>query len=122
MSATQVIKPADGVGSMGPLNATSTALEASRVVKTTKGLLVGFTVYNSKASAQFIQVHDAAALPADTAVPAFVVEVAASSSRAVDFSPFGRQFTTGIVICNSSTFATKTIGAADCWFDVQYAR
>ena len=32
----------------------------------------------------------------------------------------GREFESGLVICNSSTDATKTIGSADTFFDVQY--
>jgi hypothetical protein len=31
-----------------------------------------------------------------------------------------RFFNNGIVVANSSTSATLTIGAADCWFDCQY--
>jgi hypothetical protein len=103
-----------------PLNVTSTAYETSHVVKATGGRLWGFSGYNSKGSAQFIQVHDAASLPADTAVPAVVITVAASSNFSIDFGTHGRQFATGIVICNSSTGPTKTIGSADCWFDVQH--
>lgn len=104
----------------GPDNSTSTAYEASRVVKATKGTVFGVTGYNSKTSAQFIQLHDATAVPADTAVPKVTFTVPASSNFTIDFGKYGRRFTTGIVICNSSTGPTKTLGSADTWWDVQY--
>lgn len=112
---------ANHVGALWPVNATSTAYEASHVVKASPGTLLGFSGYNSRTSSQFIQLHDSTTVPADTAVPAFIQLVAASSPFFADWSPWGRPFTTGIVICNSSTGPTKTIGVADCWFDLQYA-
>ena len=102
-----------------PLNIHSNVYENARVVKSGPGILYGFSVYNSKASAQFIQVFDAASLPADTAVPAAVFTVAASSNLAANWLP-GRTFLYGCVICNSSTGPTKTIGSADCFIDVQF--
>lgn len=102
-------------------NASTTAYAASLVIKASAGTLYGLSGYNSKTSTQFIQLHDAASLPADTAVPKVVISVPASSAFAIDFGQRGRAFATGIVICNSSTGPTKTIGAADIWADTQFA-
>ena len=98
---------------------TTTALATSLVVKAVRGTLYGLTGYNNRSSSQFIQIHDAASLPADTAVPDIVFTVPATTSFSLNYDE-GREFQIGIVISNSSTAATKTIGSADCWFDVEY--
>ena len=106
-------------GSDLPINKTTPALAASFIIKPTMGVLYGLTVTNTKASAQFILFFDSETVPADTAVPLIAKSVPAND--AVGFSWFpGRTFTAGIVVCNSSTNATKTIGSADCFFDAQY--
>jgi hypothetical protein len=102
-----------------PLNATSPRLEASRVIKTGPGILFGFTVTNTNASAQFVQIFDAATLPADGAVPILSKSATAADATGFNWIP-GRTFLVGCIICNSSTQATKTIGAADCIFDCQF--
>lgn len=102
-----------------PLNFHTNALAASLVVKTGPGILYGLTVYNSKASAQFVQVHDSVGVPADGAVPVLTLTVAASSNLGIQWLP-GRTFLYGIFVCNSSTAATKTIGAADLFVDAQF--
>lgn len=98
-------------------NANSGAVASSIVVKAAPGLLFGFTV--SSIAAQFIQIFDASALPANTAVPTAVFPVAATNQVSVAWNP-PRSFRNGLVICNSSTQHTKTIGSADCIFDVQF--
>lgn len=101
-------------------NATTTAYAASLVVSPVGSTIFGITGHNSKLTEQYIQVHDAVSLPADTAIPKVTILVPASSSFGLDFGSRGRLCENGIVVCNSSTGTTKTIGAADCWFDAQY--
>ena len=103
----------------GPLNYNEGALRNAIVVP---GRLVvyGFTVYNTKASAQYLNVFDGSTLPADATVPLFSWPLAANNGVGFGWQPNGRQFQGGLVLCNSSTDATKTIGLADCFFDVQF--
>lgn len=101
-------------------NGTSAGLAASVIVKASAGTLHKFTVYNSNAAAQYIQLHNSATLPANAAVPLMTFVIAAHAHLTVDYGVAGRAFTNGIVLCNSSTEATKTLGAADCLFDAQY--
>ena len=102
-----------------PLNKSSIALSSSIVVKTGPGILYGFTVFNTNASNQYIHVFDAAQLPSDGSVPACVFIATGTQQLPVNWIP-GRTFTTGIILCNSTTAATKTLGASDCFFDCQF--
>jgi hypothetical protein len=100
-------------------NVSSTAYEKSHVIKASAGRLYSLSGYNSGV-AQFYQLHDSGTLPADNAVPVFIMSVPAASNFSIDYGDVGRAFTNGIVICNSSTGPTKTLGAtADSWFDAQ---
>lgn len=121
LSSAQLRELRDSVESgVLPENASSRALEASRIVKPFGGKLFGLSVYSSNGAAQFIQLFDANVLPDDGAIPTFVLKVEASDNLGLYFGSVGRAFEQGIVVCNSSTADTKTIGSADCWFDAQY--
>lgn len=110
----------DSVSPPPSSRANSSAYEASRVVKASAGRLISLIGYNSKGSSQFIQVHDSATVPADTAVPACIFTVPASSNFSLDVPVTGMNCSNGISVCNSSTGPTKTLGSADCWFTATY--
>lgn len=102
-----------------PSNINTSALVASLVVKASAGTVYEIRGYNSLASTQFIQIHDASSLPSESATPEDVISAEASSNFFITY-PQGKTFATGIVVTNSSTAATKTIGAADCWFSAEF--
>ena len=102
-----------------PLNYASRALEKSAVVKTGDGWLYGFTFTNTNAAARFVLVFDAHDLPANGAVP--LIAKSCPLGDAVGFSWLPpRRFEAGLVLCNSTTQATLTLGTADSLFDAQY--
>lgn len=103
-----------------PANASSPKLEANHFVLSGAGYLLSFVVSNTNAAAQFIQFFDQTQAPGSGAIPRVVFTVAGSSDRVVSYSLPGRFFYAGIWVANSSTSATLTAGAADCFFDVQY--
>lgn len=100
---------------------TSTALVASQILLAQPGVIHSLSVFNSKASAQFILLMNSASLPADGAVLLLFppIPIAAASLVQIDFKrPL--EASVGIVVCNSSTGTfTKTIGSADCVFYAQ---
>lgn len=84
-------------------------------------LVYGFTASSSNAAAQYVLMFDAQTLPADNAVPILFLNVASDQTAGVSWTPQGREFLEGFVLCSSSTATAKTINAtADCFFDVQY--
>src|ERR1700693_1139373 len=103
-----------------PLSIHSQVYANALVVKSGPGKLYGFSVYNSNGSTQFVLLIDAAVIPADGFVPCMPFPVATVTTLLVGYGDTGRAFNTGIILCNSSTGPTKTIGSADCFFDAQY--
>ena len=103
------------------LSATTLKLSATLIVSSGQSKLWGFSGFNSKAATQFLQVFDANVVPANGAVPEFVMQAPASDNFWVSWSHHYRWHSDGIVICNSSTSATLTLGSADCWIDCQWS-
>lgn len=104
-----------------PLSAYTSALASHLAVPVQQAVAVlGFTVLNTKTSAQYVLVFDADTLPGNGAIPVVTFTVSGSDNLGVAWTPYGRRFEAGIVLANSSTAATLTAGSADCWFDVQY--
>lgn len=104
------------ISTTAPKNTAQAALAADSVISAIPAVLMGLTVNNTKASAQFVQLHDAVSAPANGAVPVWCGTLAASTDKTIDFGIYGMNFNTGIYVCNSSTSATKTLGSADCQF------
>jgi len=104
------------ITALAPKNAGSAALAAGVQLSAVPVTLYGLTVNNTNAAAQFIQLHDSASVPAEGAAPALVIKAPAADDQVIDLGVYGMAFTNGLYVCNSSTAATKTIGAADCQF------
>lgn len=104
---------------MGPLVARSSDYEASRIVKASSGVLYGLSGYNSGA-AGFLQLFDSATLPANGTAPMLLIAIPAAGNFAIDFGLWGLTFRAGLVVCNSSTGPTKTIGAAELYLNARY--
>lgn len=103
----------------GPLNFNTGKL-ANAIVVPGRIVVYGVMIYSSKASAQWIQFFDANAVPGDGATPLFAWNLAANAGVGIGWQPNGRQFQTGLVVCNSSTETTKTLASADTFFDCQF--
>lgn len=101
-------------------NYNTTALAASGIVKASAGVLHSISVTNTSLSAQYFQLFDSATLPANGTVPIFSVLLQAGGFGFFDWPVYGKAFAAGIVWCNSSTHATKTIGSAVCFATATY--
>lgn len=92
------------------------ALATGGVIRAAPGVLVEVFGTNNSASIRYVQLFDATAVPADTAVPKVApIAVPPGSSFSLKLDD-GIEFGTGISWASSSTLATKTItGVADVW-------
>lgn len=103
-----------------PSNITSIAYSQALIIKTTPGVLYNIIGFSSKITSQFIHLYNANTLPENNAVPIIIFYVNSENNFSLDLGYYGRYFSNGIVICNSSTGPVLTKGDADCWFDVQF--
>ena len=103
-----------------PFNNGSLALEAGRSLISGRTYLLGLSVLNTNASAQYIQLHDVSGVAASGAIPKAVFTVAGASNLVIAWTMPGRRFRQGIYVTNSSTAATLTAGSADCFYDAQF--
>ena len=103
-------------------NFASTALEASRVVKASSGTLRDVYVYQASGSLLYLQLFNAAALPANGTVPSFTpIPVPTGSMAFIDFGTDGIILSTGIVAALSTTAATLTVAGAVGFFSGRFA-
>ena len=92
----------------------SKQLEASKVLKASAGLLLSLFGYNN-GPAGFVQLFDAASVPADGAQPDVVFAVPTNGNFSLDVPNVGLPFSNGISACISSTPAVKTVGGANLY-------
>jgi hypothetical protein len=95
----------------------STALSPSLIIKASTGNLYEVVGYSTTAG--FIQIFNSATVPADGAVPIISFAVGANNNFSRTL-PKPIRFSNGIVVCFSTTQATKTIGGSVAWFEVTY--
>lgn len=93
----------------------SAAADATCLVKASPGHLFGFRVTNVNTALRYVQLFNLTAVPADTTVPDKVIPLPAGSATvpaalgmAAEFGNNGVYFSTGIVICVSTTKTTLT--------------
>lgn len=98
----------------------SVAYESGEVVKASPGVVHRISGFNAHVAAVFIQLHNAASMPANGVAPAMIIHVSATSAFDFDLSEIGRYCQNGIVICSSSAGPTKTLSGDTCWFSIQY--
>lgn len=105
-----------------PINAPNAASLVAKIVTIPGGQarLHRVTATNTNAAQRFIQIFDATSLPSNGATPliTFPLATTASTIPPLDLGVYGRVFQNGIVIANSSTEATLTLGSADSFFDL----
>lgn len=81
----------------------------------------GLTAASTNAASQYVLVFEGRTLPADGVAPLFFVPVAANATDGISWGTNGRIFRSGLILCTSSTNATKTLNTTgDTFFDVQY--
>jgi len=98
---------------------------ASLIVKASVGILYWVQIYNNNAAVRYLHIFDSATLPVNGTIPnvppySLPATGAAIQPQFVDLGEAGLRFQNGIVIANSTTQTTLTIGSADSIITVAY--
>ncbi len=94
----------------------SAALEKSKQLATAASHLLCLMGVNNNAGNLYLQVHDSATTPADTAVPILSFIIFPGANFFFDRTMLEWPFSKGIYICASTTLATKTLAATNDLF------
>lgn len=100
------------------LNVQTSAYVSGLVAVASSGNLVEVRGYNS-GPAQWVHIFDSPTVPADTTVPVEIIKVPSDANFYIT-PPGTKAFVSGISVANSLSGAELVIGAADCWFEVDY--
>jgi hypothetical protein len=98
------------------------ALDDAGVIANGRAVLLQIGALNTNAAARWLQLFNAASVPADAAVPVLSIPMAAGAYVSRDFGAYGKLFPDGISWCTSSTAVTKTVGSADALVDATYVQ
>jgi hypothetical protein len=88
------------------------AFAKSVVADTGLGRLLNVSCYNANAGDMYLQIFDAASLPADGTVPLAQVRIPTTGTGSLDFGESGLPYSDGLVAALSSTAASLTLAAA----------
>lgn len=99
-------------------NKTSTALEATNVVKASAGTLYGINGHAETAG--YILIGNKATALNGTSDAVFAVVKVAEGPWSIDYGLFGRTCSAGISVGFSSTVPGFTSGGSNMWIDAQY--
>lgn len=99
-------------------NATSTAIETTRAIKASPGVLYGISGYSDTTG--WVLIHDKASVPTTGNVPVMPLPVEAGKPYSIDYGLAGRVFAVGISVGFSTTASAFNSGGAHMWVDAQY--
>jgi len=101
-------------------NSTSTALEATRVIKASAGVLYGLQGHTN-VDERYVWICNKTTAPNGTSDNLVLpIYVATAGPFSIDFGPYGRAFATGISVGISTAPTSWTGGGSNAWFDAQF--
>jgi hypothetical protein len=109
------------VSALGYLTKDSQAAVKDLQVTTTPAFVKSIRFANQSASIRYLQLHNSASTPADTAIP-YVLPLTINPGEVIEWTPPQPMlFFTAIYACSSTTQNTKTLtGTADMWIEADY--